>query len=291
MTRYLVYSLVPLAVLFGITLTMTVCSSLIALALNDPSILRSLITRLTQVSLLLSIFPAMAYFKFSKEDLGFTSRSAFFKQLPQGFALGLLTLMPVFILLYLLGVHAIDQSQEWTFGFLAKKTLMALLLASLIGIVEESVFRGLLLTGLQKKLPTVAAIVICSVYFGALHFLDSRTEIPVQDFNFFSGFVLLGQAYANVLDPVHFWAFVSLFVVGCFLAVLRTEIKESLGLCIGCHAGWVWMIKMNASLFDVDAKSEYLFLVNNYNFVVGPLVTVWLSAAIGGYFLYKKVRA
>lgn len=291
MKKYLIYPLVPLAVLFAVTLAVTVLSSLISLTLDDPSLLRDLITRLTQVALLLSIFPAMRYLNFSKQDLGFTSRPAFLKQLPQGFGLGLLTLLPVIIVLHLGGIHVIDRSQQWTLGFFVEKSLIALLLASLIGIIEETIFRGLLLAGLQKKLPAFMAVLVSSMYFGALHFLDSRTEIPAQDFNFFSGFKLLVEAYANVLDPIHFSAFVSLSVVGAFLAVIRTEFKESLGLCIGCHAGWVWLIKMNASLFDVEAKSEYLYLVSTYNYVVGPLVTVWLGGAIAGYYVYKKVRA
>ena len=105
----------------------------------------------------------------------------------------------------------------------------------------------------------------------------------------FSGFVLLGEAFVNVLNPKNASAFLSLLVVGVFLAVLRTQVKESLGLCIGCHAGWVWQIKMNGSLFNTDFNSEYLYLVSSYNHVVGPLVTVWLSLVIAGYFVYKKI--
>ena len=287
---YAAYAIVPLLVLLATTLAACLLSYLIALGLGDPSVLRTLITRLTQILLLLSIFPAMAYLKFNKEDLGFTSRPVFLKQLPQGFGLGLLTLMPIFIVLYMLGINVVDQSQQWTLGFLAEKTLIALLLASLIAVIEETIFRGILLAGLKKHLPVAAAILICSTYFAALHFLDSRTEISQQDFNLSSSFILLGEAFANVFDPRYLSAFFSLLVVGVFLAVLRTEVKESLGLCIGCHAGWVWQIKMSSSLFDTDYKSEYLYLVSSYNNVVGPLVTGWLSFAIIGYFIYKKVR-
>ncbi len=135
-----------------------------------------------------------------------------------------------------------------------------------------------------------AAVLISSAYFAGLHFLDSKTEIPPQQFDVFSGFILLGEAFANVLNPKNASAFFSLLVVGAFLAVLRTQVKESLGLCIGCHAGWVWQIKMSGSFFNTDFNSEYLYLVSSYNNVVGPLVTGWLSLAIIGYFVYKKVR-
>ena len=49
----------------------------------------------------------MAYLKLKKEDLGFTAKSVFLKQLQQGFGIGLITLMPIFIILYVLGVNVV----------------------------------------------------------------------------------------------------------------------------------------------------------------------------------------
>jgi len=289
MKQYIAYSIVPLLVLLAIVSTACLLGYPIALGLGDPSILRKIIHRLTQIFLVLSIFPAMAYLKLKKEDLGFTAKSVFLKQLQQGFGIGLITLMPIFIILYVLGVNVADTSQPWTVGFMAEKMIMSLLLALLIGVVEESVFRGMLLAGLKKNMPVFAAILISSAYFAALHFLDSKTEIPRQQLNVFSGFILLGEAIENVLNPKNVSAFFSLLMVGAFLAVLRTQIKESLGLCIGCHAGWVWQIKVSGSLFNTDYSSEYLYLVSSYNYVVGPLVTGWLLLAVAGYFVYQQI--
>ncbi|MBL6987993.1 MAG: CPBP family intramembrane metalloprotease [Methylobacter sp.] len=291
MKKYFIYSIVPLLGLLIATSMACLLGYLIAVGLDDQSMLRKLIIRLTQICLLLSIFPVMAYLHFKKEDLGYTARSKFLKQLTQGFGLGLITLLPVFIILYALGIEVIDEPQQWTIGFLAKKTGLSLLLALLIGVVEESVFRGMLLAVLKKNLPTSAAILISSTYFAALHFMDSKIEIPAQEFNIFSGFILLGNAFVNVLNPQNLSAFISLLVVGTFLAVLRTQANENLGLCIGCHASWVWQIKMNGTLFNTNFNSEYLYLVSNYNYVVGPLVTGWLSLTILGYFVYKQMFA
>ena len=289
MKRYIAYSLAPLLILLAIVSTACLLGYPVTLVLGDPSILRKIIHRLTQIFLVLSIFPAMAYLKLKKEDLGFTAKSVFLKQLQQGFGIGLVTLMPIFIILYVLGVNVADTSQPWTVGFMAEKMIMSLLLALLIGVVEESVFRGMLLAGLKKNMPVFAAILISSAYFAALHFLDSKTEIPRQQLNVFSGFILLGEAIENVLNPKNASAFFSLLMVGAFLAVLRTQIKESLGLCIGCHAGWVWQIKVSGSLFNTDYSSEYLYLVSSYNYVVGPLVTGWLLLAVAGYFVYQQI--
>lgn len=288
MIRYIINSIVPLLVLLAAASLACIVGYFIFQGVDGQFPLSKIITKSTQLFLVLSIFPAMAYLKVNKSDLGFAATAVFLKQILQGFGLGFITLMPIFITLYILGIDVIDQSEPWTVGFIVKKVTLSLLLALLIAVFEESVFRGVLLAGLKKNLPVIAAIFISSTYYAALHFLDSQTEIPFQQAQLLSGFTLLGEALANVLSLKNASAFLSLLVVGAFLAVLRTQIKESLGLCIGCHAGWVWQIKMNGTLFNPNLNSEYLYLVSSYNYVVGPLVTGWLSAAIIGYFFYKK---
>jgi membrane protease YdiL (CAAX protease family) len=232
----------------------------------------------------------MFFFKINKEELGFAARQVFLKQLLQGFGLGFITLMPVFIVLYMLKINVFDEKQLWTAGLLARYMVINLLLALLISLIEEPLFRGIMLTGLSKKLPVMAAIIISSTYYAALHFFSSKTNIPVQDIGLFSGFKLLGEAFGNLLNPEILSAFFALLMVGIFLGVLRTRVKASLGLCIGCHTCWVWQIKMSKKLFNTDFSSEYLYLVSSYDGVIGPLVTGWLMLAIGGYFVYHRIN-
>jgi len=290
MLRHIVYSLVPLLVLLVASSLACIVGYFIFQGIDGQLPLSKIITKSTQLFLVLSIFPAMAYLKFNKGDLGFAAKSVFIKQVMLGFGLGFATLMPVFIVQYALGINIIDESQQWTIGLVAKKMLISLLLALLISMIEEPLFRGILFAGLKKKLPVISAILISSTYYAALHFLNSKTEIPFQQVHFSSGFPLLGEAFANLLNPEILSAFLALLMVGIFLGTLRAQVKESLGLCIGCHTCWVWQIKMSKNLFNTDYGSEYLYLVSSYDGVVGPLVTVWLSLAIIGYFVYKKVR-
>ncbi|WP_411727781.1 type II CAAX prenyl endopeptidase Rce1 family protein, partial [Methyloglobulus sp.] len=257
---------------------------------DDGLSFRTIIRKSTQLFLVLSIFPAMHYLRLSKFDLGFSARPVFTKQLLQGVGLGFITLLPVFIVLYLLGVNIIDESQPWTLPWVSKKLVIELLLALLISLFEEPIFRGILLTGLNRKMSVRAAILISAFYYATLHFLDSKTQIPTQELNVFSGFKLLGEAFTHLLNPEILSAFFALFAVGVFLGVLRTQVKASLGLCIGCHACWVWQIKLSKSLFNTNTSSDHLYLVSSYDGVIGPLVTMWLVLAIAGYFLYKRLN-
>ena len=287
--RYLFYTVVPLLILLAALSLACVVSYFIVLGIGDAISFRQLINRSAQLFLVLSIFPAMAYLKISKAELGFAQRPVFFKQLLQGFGLGFMTLIPVFIVLYVLKINVLDETQVWTIGLLAKNMTINLLIALLISLIEEPLFRGIMLVSLSKKLPVMAAILISSIYYAGLHFFSSNTDIPVQDITLFSGFKLLGEAFAHLLNPAILSAFFALLMVGVFLGVLRTQVKASLGLCIGCHTCWVWQIKMSKKLFDTDYSSPYHYLVSNYDGVVGPLVAGWLMLAIAVYFVYQQL--
>ncbi|MDP2903277.1 MAG: CPBP family intramembrane metalloprotease [Methylovulum sp.] len=287
MMRYLIYALVPLVVLLLAATLACIVGYFIIQVSGDLS-LQKVINKATQVFLVLSIFPAMTYLKVNKHDLGFAARPLFLKQLLQGFGLGLITLLPVFIVLYTLGINVIDDTQSWTLVWLAEKTGLALLLALLISLIEEPLFRGILLVSLTRKLPVVAAIVISAAYYAALHFIKTKTEIPAQAINLSSGFHLMGDAFANLLNPEIASAFFALLMVGIFLGLLRTRANTSLGLCVGCHTCWVWQIKMSKTLFNTDYSTDYAYLVSAYDGVIGLLVTGWLMLVVLGYVCYQR---
>lgn len=288
-TRYACYAALPLLALL-LAASLACLISYAAVQVWPALPLRTLVSKTTLVLLILGIFPATAYLNMSHRELGFADRPLFFQQLLRGFGLGVITLLPVFIVLYLLGVSVIDSHTHWTLPKLAEKTVLPLLLAVLIAALEEPLFRGLTLMGLRRVLPTAAALVISAGYYAALHFLTTKTNIPASDIDFFSAFRLLGAAFANLSNPDIWPALSALWMVGIFLGLLRTRIADSMGLCIGCHAAWVWLIKVNKALFDTDYQSAYAYLVSRYDGVIGPLVTAWLALAIAGYWGYRQFK-
>ncbi len=287
--RYIFYGLVPFFVLLAAILLSCSLGYFLVQNIGETLSFRQILTRLTQIFLLLSIFPMMKYLRIDKVALGFPSWWVFLKQLPQGFGLGFIVLTPVFIVLSLLNINQIDYKQEWVVDLLVKNAIMYLLMALLISVIEETLFRGMVLVGLKKKLPVQVAIFLTAIYYAGLHFLIIKTNLSVQDINFFSGFRLLGEAVSNLLNLNNLPAFFALLMVGIFLGVLRTQVTSSLGLCIGCHTCWVWQIKMNKKFFNTDFSSEYHYLVSSYDGVIGPLVTGWLLVVVVGYLAYRQV--
>ncbi|MCD2449798.1 CPBP family intramembrane metalloprotease [Methylicorpusculum oleiharenae] len=286
--KYLFYSLMPLGILLATASLAIVFSYGILLVLGDVLLLSKLTSKVTQVFLIISIFPIKHYLNLSWSELGFVRSKTFFNQLLIGLGLGLITLLPVFLILFALDVNVFDTDRLWTLGSLLQKTAIALVLALLISLIEEPLFRGVLLSGLNTKMPVMAAILISSTYYASLHFLKSHTVVSYQDISIPGGFMLLGEALLNVIDPKNLQAFLALLMVGLFLGIVRAVFGFSLGMVIGCHTAWVWQIKMNKSLFNVNPDSDYLYLVSSYDGVIGPLVTGWMALVMTGYWLYSR---
>lgn len=282
------YAIAPLIILFALITLACFLGYGILMIFGDIWPLHKMISKVSQVLLILSIFPLRRYLNLSWAEIGFAPRTLFLKQMAVGFCFGFLTLLPVFGLLYLLEVHVWDVNKVWTLGKVLTKTGIALLLALLISYVEEPIFRGVLLTSLQQKMAVWTAILLTSAYYGSLHFLETSTEIAYQEITLSSGFMLFAEAISNWLNPGAFSAFIGLFMVGVFLAVIRTQIPQSLGLCAGLHASWVWQIKVSKMFLNTNFASPYSYLVSNYDGLVGPLITGWLLLAVLAFLGYRR---
>lgn len=289
MLRYFIYAITPLLVLLTALILSCTLGYFIVLGIGDAIPFRQILTRSTQLFLVLSIFPIMAYLKVNKEELGFAPIGVLSKQLLQGFGLGFIVLIPVLVVLYVLKV-TVYKGQFWTVGLMINAMTMNLLVALLISVIEETLFRGIVLVGLKRKLPVIAAIILTSTYYAGLHFLSIKTNLAVQDITISSGFLMLGEAVGNLFRLASVPAFFALLMVGIFLGVLRTQKKISLGLCIGCHTSWVWLIKMNKKLFNTDFSAQYHYLVSSYDGIIGPLVGGWIMIVIVVYFAYQHIN-
>ena len=284
--RPVYYALMPLFVLLAATFFACIIGyGLILLSDNNLPLVKT-ISKTTQVLLVLSLFPALNLLGFNRKTLGFTLNRTFFKQLLQGAALGFISLLPVFIALYALGVHVIDSTKSTDLGFVLQKISLALFTAVLIALIEESLFRGVIFLSLKQKINLRAALVISSFYYAALHFLQTKTQLPANEISLWHSFAVALQAFANLLNPRILSAFAALFMVGIFLALLRE--RASLAWCIGCHSSWVLQIKLSKEFFNTDVTAPYRGLVSDYDGVIGNFVTVWLLLLVCIYLTLKS---
>lgn len=124
---------------------------------------------------------------------------------------------------------------DWS-GALRKGAITAIA----VSIIEEVLFRGVLLGIFLRAMRPGMAIVTLSFLFAFVHFLEPPVGAVIDDPEAGNaGFVLLGQILSRFADPLPMVStFSILFAVGVVLGVARYR-TASLWLPIGLHAGWI----------------------------------------------------
>lgn len=113
----------------------------------------------------------------------------------------------------------------------------AIISGLVIGLIEETLFRGLLQTQLSAATNTLLAVVIVSIIYSSVHFLQAPSFDPSQLIHWNSGFIILFPAFANLSDltsVVDSWIALSLAEIFLSLVQLRTN---NILRCADIHAG------------------------------------------------------
>lgn len=291
MLNKILISFIPFLILLIFSVIACVIGYQLFIFLKGAAELSKIISKVTQLLLIVSIYPIMRWLSISAIEMGFVSLKVFIRQMKNGMVLGLLTLLPVLLFSYALGITSIDVNNTLTLDKFLVSLLVSFLLALLISLLEEPLFRGILISAYLKRLGVATTIFMSSFYYAMLHFIKTNTSITVKESSLADSFGLLLEAFQNMLDTKHLDAFWALLMVGIFLAIMRTHLKLSLAWVIGCHTMWVWQIKMAHKITEVNQNSPLLYLISPYDGVIGVMVAIWLTLVLGVYFIYKSRRA
>jgi membrane protease YdiL (CAAX protease family) len=238
---------------------------------------RKLVSQGGQVFLFLGLVVLAGRLGLNAASLGMSR--LFPRQWLVGFALGVLMLG-----LHVLGLLALDVRVVKEGGLPGAEALANILgkaLATGIGValLEELLFRGALFATARKLAGPAAAVVISAFYYAMLHFVGARWAPELSGLGWDSGFRVAADAFANVrlasLDT-----FLALFLAGVLLATIRTAFPRGLGLCMGLHAGWVFVVKVTKPLTQADPEARWSYLVGSYDGIVGYLSASWLAVLI-----------
>ena len=204
----------------------------------------------------------------SWRELGYGFRPAWWREALSGFVLGVGSFAVGGALLLALGVRSITGWDGSVFKFL--------LTGIVVGILEETLFRGGIFGALRRGFPLWPAILLAGAIYSAVHFLKPKgTQIDIV--TWLSGFDQLGQVFRNSFqaDGVAI-SFVTLLLAGVILAVAFVRTR-TLYLSVGLHAGWVFALKSFAAMTDATGPRQWWgggTLVDNL--LVWPvLLVVW----------------
>ncbi|MBM4067031.1 MAG: CPBP family intramembrane metalloprotease [Planctomycetes bacterium] len=195
----------------------------------------------------------------SLSTIGIKHTTGWWEHLQMGFFLstGIFILYTSF--LFIMGTKILEVDAK-SLADLFFQLFKILLIAGLVGCIEEIFFRGFILQSFLRDMHTVSAVCAGSLFYSLLHFF--RVKLLVSPgFQPFIGFEVIYQSFAKLLINFNtsMPTIIGIFLVGVVLsyACLRTN---SLYFAIGLHAGWIFLIKTNILLFDhVGTNFRWLF--------------------------------
>jgi membrane protease YdiL (CAAX protease family) len=210
--------------------------------------------------------------------------SSVLKQLVAGLFIGAGTLCVIIAIFYAAGAKRLDVD------FAVAAIWKALGAGIGVALVEEIVFRGVVLQNLRADMDAFFAVVFASAFFAAVHFVQplpkeviSPADAPaLGGFHLLNGFRIVPYQLSNFGRLDEIWPFLlGVFLIGVALAVAYVK-TGSLYLPIGIHAGFVAISKLDGSLFDeVAGRSELLFGVpHDWYMSYTDSLVCWLVTAV-----------
>ncbi len=191
------------------------------------------------------------------------------------------------IALLQLNIYQFDVKVDTSFKTMSLVLFKALLSALLVGLVEETIFRGALFGGLQKQSNWIVATLVTSLLYAAVHFLKYRAIAEDVTIGWFTGVQIFPAALFRFSNPVTIDSFITLFLLGLLFAFIRIR-SNSIISCIGLHAGIVFTLKVFNYLTNYQAGSQYDYLVNKIDHQFGYLASGILLVAILIYHLLSS---
>lgn len=173
---------------------------------------------------------------------------------------------------------------------LAKLLPKILIPAVVASLLEEWLFRGILLGLWLRFARPLAACIGISMLFAFLHFLKPPEGTLIADPEHpLSGFELLGKILLHFTEPMFFITdFATLLAIGLILAWARVR-TGALWFSIGLHAGWIMSFKAFNILYK-QVPEHFLSpwgVGDNLRSGLLPLVTLGLTAMICHFALQR----
>ncbi len=191
-----------------------------------------------------------------------------------GAALGILTMSCVSVSMVLLGARSLDSSLD---AAMLLTALQAGLGSGLVvGLVEETLFRGLILGAATRDSRSAwPGLIAVSILFASLHFL-ANVKIAHEDVTPWSGWLLLTSTFADFMHPERLIdAFLALFGVGLLTGLARITTGNVL-FAAGLHGGWVLVMRTTIGITQLPKDAANAWLLSNHDGYTGWLVTFFI---------------
>ena len=222
----------------------------------------------------------------SWQSLGLSFRPFPWRSLLYWFCFGILLL--AFIAAaqaFTVGLESKEQIFSW--NNLIAVSLMAVLSGILVGLLEEVVFRGMILRMFYTAVSPLGAVLLSSLFFAFVHFKKIPDNIWTNEtaVTLGSGFYLALWTTLSVVETFDALRFLNLFLSGLVLSLLFLRTR-SLWTCVGLHAGWVWFRLVYKKFIEAQGHApHYLW---GSEIIIDGLLTAFLLLALALYLLFRN---
>ena len=209
------------------------------------------LSRCLQVSLIVLLWPALRWIGLRRpSELGLRRNPVAWRDLAAGFAFAVFSVGLCLGVLVVAGLSV--PRADPNFAALARIAGTA----TVVSVLEEAVFRGVILGVCLWGLRANAAILVSTLVFVVMHFVKpAKTALAPEQVTWFSGLAeALDFAAGLPSTSVLFFGAASLFVAGWILGRATVD-TASLWLAIGLHAGWIFGVQ-TTNLFYKSSLAE-----------------------------------
>jgi membrane protease YdiL (CAAX protease family) len=229
-------------------------------------------TRIALVLAVLSLFPLAKHLGFTQlHQIGLLFSAGQLRFFFWGILGGVTSLSFITIVNVICGIRSLSPSI--TLPIIVTKTASTIASAITISLIEELIFRGLFFHAVKKAWNWIFAMVVSSIIFAALHYIDTKYNPSLIEW--YTGIEALPKILSPLARPsVIVPGMLNLFLAGCILCYAVHHTK-SLWFPIGIHAGWIIAIKLSPAFLPL-AQPESAFW-GSHRIVDGWFATLVLS--------------
>jgi hypothetical protein len=156
-----------------------------------------------------------------------------------------------------------------------------------VALLEETVFRGVMHTAIERESGAWMAALLTAPLFAVLHFF-AKVHIPPDQVGWGSGFDLLRLSFEPLSHPALVLdSFLAWLVVGLILSLTRA-LTGSIAVAIGLHAGWVVVLRMLQESTTSGSSPAYSGWVSQFDGLLGYWLLPWGGAITAALWLTRS---
>ena len=220
-----------------------------------------------------------------RQSMGFgMPRAQFARQLLIGWLAGAALMIPLIAFLFGLDIRELKNDEgAWT-AIIIEGVISGLIVA----LIEETFFRGVLFSAIQRTSGAIAAVIAPSVLYASLHFLGGKLRVPADEVAWEHGFIVLSRLFERYTQPLAFFdSFMALVMLGVLLAIVRLR-TGAIAACIGLHAAGVCAIAVLRKMSFVEPNASHGMWVGTYDGVIGWAALIWFAIIVTIYIIATR---